>query len=119
MNRRQKKKAYKKRYGHNPPTKSYLYQEYGIDMQNVADALAKGIKLACEAITEAIAAVTKNITAAWKYTKERIQTMTEEEYAEYLEALTPEQRGWAATIRMAAKKEDQGAAAGQESGKEM
>lgn len=141
MNRRQKKKAYKKQYGHNPPVKSYFYQAYGVDMQNVADALEKGVKLACEAITEAIAAVTKNITAAWEYTKERIQTMTEEEYAEYLEALTPEQRGWAAVIRMGREKQQNtdgvnmivlprkdheelhrlnwAAVAGQESGKEI
>ena len=31
MNKRQKKKAYKKRYGHNPPTKDYLYKTYGLD----------------------------------------------------------------------------------------
>lgn len=31
--------------------------------------------------------------------------MTEEEYAEFVEELTPEQKGWAALIRMGAKKE--------------
>ena len=104
MNRRQKKKAYKKKYGHNPPTGSYIYQAYGIDMQNVAEALGNGIRMACEAISEAIVAFTKNITSAWESMKEHIQTMTEEEYAEFVEELTPEQKGWAAAIRMGANK---------------
>ena len=119
MNRRQKKKAYKKRYRHNPPTKSYLYQEYGIDMQNVADTLAEGFRNVFKAAKEAVEVIGKKLAEAWKKTKESIQTMTEEEYAEFLEELPPEARGWAAAIRMAAKKEDQSAAAGQESGKEM
>lgn len=106
MNRRQKKKAYKKRYGHNPPEKSRIYQAYGIDIQNVVDALVDGIGMACKAITEALAAFTKNITSAWEHTREHIQTMSEEEYAEFLEELEPEARGWAVVIRMGAKKEN-------------
>lgn len=100
MNRRQKKKAYKKKYGHNPPTGSYIYQAYGIDMQSVAEAMGNGIRMACEAIV----AFTKNITSAWESMKEHIQTMTEEEYAEFVEELTPEQKGWAELIRMGAKR---------------
>ena len=106
MNRRQKKKAYKKRYGHNPPEKSYVYQAYEIDIQRVVDTLADGIGRACKAITEAVAAFTENITNMWERTRESIQTMSEEEYAEFLEELEPEARGWAAAIRMGAKKEN-------------
>jgi hypothetical protein len=113
MNKRQKKKAYKKRYGHNPPTKDYLYKTYGLDTAVVADRMAEAFRNAFTAIREAIEAVAKNITAVWEKTKENIQTMSDEEYAEFLEELKPEARGWAAAIRMAAKK-DQAAAAGQE-----
>ncbi len=81
MNRRQKKKAYKKRYGHNPPTKSYTYQAYGVDMQNVADALAEGFRKVFYAAKEAVEIIGKKLADAWEKTKERIQTMTEEEYA--------------------------------------
>ena len=104
MNRRQKKKAYKKRYDHDVPMKSYIYQAHGLDIPDVADAIKKGIELACEAIVEAIITLTKNIEGTWEYIKERIQNMTEEEYAEYLERLKPEQRGLAAAIRMGRKK---------------
>ncbi len=113
MNRRQKKKAYKKRYGHNPPTKSYIYKAYGVDMEVVADRMAEAFRNAFTVIREAIETVAKNITAVWEKTKENIQTMSDEEYAEFLEELKPEARGWAVAIRMAAKK-DQAAAAGQE-----
>lgn len=105
MNRGQKKKAHKKRYGHNPPTKDFIYREYGVDMAVVAETLRK----AFIAAKEIVEAVVKNITTAWEKMKESIQTMSEEEYAEFLEELPPETRGWAATIR----------AAGRESGKEI
>lgn len=66
----------------------------------MADALAEGIKNVFAAVKETIEAVMKNITAALEYAKENIQTMTEEEYAEFLEELPPEARGWAENIRM-------------------
>lgn len=113
MNKRQKKKAYKKRYGHNPPTKDYLYKTYGLDTAVVADRMAEAFRNVFTVIRETIEAVAKNITTVWEKTKETIQTMSDEEYAEFLEELKPEARGWAAAIRMAAKK-DQTAAAGQE-----
>lgn len=108
MNRRQKKKAYKKRYGHNPPTKSRIYQEYGIDMQNVADALAEGFRNVFNAAKEAVEIIGKKLAEAWEKAKENIQTMTDEEYAEFLEELPQEARGWAAAIRMGVKKDDTG-----------
>lgn len=108
MNKRQKKKAYKKRYGHNPPTKSYFYKAYGVDMEVVADGMVEAFSKAITAVKEVIEAVAKNITTAWEKTKESIKTMTDEEYAEFLEELTPEQRGWAAAIRMGVKKDDTG-----------
>lgn len=61
---------------------------------------------ACKVITKMLAAFTENITYTWKYMKERIQTMSEEEYAKFLDELKPEARGWASAIRMGAKKEN-------------
>lgn len=87
MNRRQMKKAYKKRYGHNP----------------TEDVLTEGIVNLLDAAKKAIEVLGEQLEKDSKQVKERIQTMTEEEYAEYLEILTPKQRGLAATIRMAAK----------------
>lgn len=113
MNRRQKKKAYKKRYGHNPPTKSYLYQAYADGMAEAFRNVFAGVDMAVVAVKEAIEVVAKNITTVWEKTKENIQTMSEAEYTEFLKELPPEARGWAAAIRLAAKKE-QAAAAGQE-----
>lgn len=113
MNKRRWKKAYKKRHGHNPPTKSYFYQAYGVDMAVVADGMVETFKNVFTTVKEAIEAVAENITVDWEKTKENIRDMSEEEYAEFLEELKPEARGWAAAIRMAAKK-DQAAAAGQE-----
>ena len=100
MNKRQKKKAYKKRYGHNPPTKDYLYKTYGLDTAVVADRMAEAFRNVFTVIRETIEAVAKNITTVWEKTKETIQTMSDEEYAEFLEELKPEK--------------DQAAAAGQE-----
>lgn len=112
MNKRQWKKAYKKRYGHNPPTKDYLYKAYGADMAVVADRMAKAFEKDFTVIRETIEEMAKNITVAWEKVKENIQTMSEEEYAEFLEELQPEARGWAATIRFAPKRPE--SAAGQE-----
>lgn len=75
--------------------------------------MAEAFRNVFTVIRETIEAVAKNITTVWEKTKETIQTMSDEEYAEFLEELKPEARGWAAAIRMAAKK-DQAAAAGQE-----
>lgn len=108
MNRRQKKKAYKKRYGHNPPTKDFIYRTYGVDMAVVADGMVEAFRKAFEAVKEAVEVVAKNITTDWEKTKENIQTMTDEEYAEFLEELPQEARGWAAAIRMGVKKDDTG-----------
>lgn len=108
MNRRQKKKAYKKRYGHNPTTKDFIYRTYGVDMEVVADGMVEAFRKAFEAVKEAVEVVAKNITTAWEKTKENIQTMTDEEYAEFLEELPQEARGWAAAIRMGVKKDDTG-----------
>lgn len=87
----------------------------GVDTEAVIEAIANVAK----AVIEAIPAMVKAVSDTWERVKEHIQTMPEDQYKEFLEELTPEARGWAADIRIAAKKEDQGAAAGQESGKEI
>lgn len=74
----------------------------------VTDALAEGFRKVFYAAKEAVEIINKKLADAWEKTKERIQTMSEEEYAEFLEELTPEARGWAAAIRAGGKKNDTG-----------
>ena len=104
MNKRQAKKAYKKKYGHNPPVNNTLYQACGIDILNVADAM----KIVFQRIEEVVREAAKAIANGWEKAKESIRNMSEEEYEEFLAELTPEQRGWAAAIRKGAKKNDTG-----------
>ena len=104
MNKRQAKKAYKKKYGHNPPVKNILYQAYGIDMLRVADAM----KIAFQRVEEAVREAAKAIANGWERAKENIRNMSEEEYEEFLESLSPDARGWAVAIRKGAKKNDTG-----------
>ena len=85
-----------------------------VDIETVAEAIAKVAKAVIEAIPEMVEAVSDT----WEQVKEHLQTMPEDQYKELLEELTPEERGCVAAIRIAAKKEEQ-AEAGQESGKEI
>lgn len=95
MNKRQAKKAYKKKYGHNPPVKSTIDPQ-GIITQN----FERFGELLREMVTEAARAITKG----WESVKESIQAMSEEEYKAYLETLKPKARGWADAIRCAGKR---------------
>lgn len=80
MNRRQKKKAYKKKYGHNPPKSEakYLY-EIGA---KAVEGIAAGIKQIVPAITAAVNAA----RAAAKEAIENIKTMPEEDFNRLLES---------------------------------
>lgn len=73
-----------------------------------ANAFIEAAAKVAETIAKAIQAMIKTANTAWEKAKERIQTMSEEEYAEFLEELTPEARGWAAAIRAGGKKNDTG-----------
>ena len=80
-----------------------------VDSNAVIEAVAKVTK----AVVEAIPVMIKTVNNTWERVKEQIQIMPEDQYKEFLAELTPDARGWAAAIRMAAQT-DQAAEAGQE-----
>lgn len=79
MNKRQAKKAYKKKYGHNPPKSEakYLYEVAA----KAVEGIAAGIKQIIPAVTAAVNAV----MAATKEAIENIKTMPEEDFNRLLE----------------------------------
>ena len=83
MNRRQKKKAYKKKYGHNPPKTEiqYHYKEWGRKAAKAVEGLAEGIRQIIPAITEMVSAAAE----AAKEAIENIKTMPEEDFNRLLE----------------------------------
>ena len=106
MNRRQKKKAYKKKYGHNPPKTvvQYHYKEWG---RTIARAMA-GITQAMQGVTIAINEMCAGIGEMTKQTIEYIKTMSDEAFDELMERedLDAQAKGLAWRIRMTdAKKE--------------
>lgn len=83
MNKRQAKKAYKKKYGHNPPKTEvqYNHKEWGRIAAKAAEGIAEGIKRIVPAITEMVSAA----MAAAKEAIENIKTMPEEDFNRLLE----------------------------------
>ena len=83
MNRRQKKKAYKKRYGHNPPKTDVQYngKEYARLIARTLEDIKDGVNAAIGIIQNWVADFTK--IAAKTITK--IQTMPEEEFNRILD----------------------------------
>ena len=79
MNRRQKKKAYKKKYGYNPPKTEVKYhrKKWGKLMNGMAEAIRAAIPVVRK-IIENMARLAQEITT-------RIQTMPEEEFNSLLE----------------------------------
>lgn len=71
-----------------------------VDSKAVIEAISKVVK----ATVEAIPVMIKTVSDTWERIEEQIKIMPEEQYKELLEELTPEARGWAAAIRMGAKK---------------
>ena len=83
MNRRQKKKAYKKKYGHNPPKTEiqYHYKEWGKIISRAADGIAEAISGLVPALKKAI----DSIAAMTAEAIENIKTMPEEDFNRLLE----------------------------------
>ena len=108
MNRRQKKKAFKKKYGYNPPKTSELKIE--IDWKAVAEDMASlGVK-ARETIeyvanviipdfVERVSEMLKDMQKAVNELVEKIKEMPEEEWQEFKKELTEEQIQLAERIR--------------------
>ena len=77
MNRRKKKKAYKKKYGHNPPKTEAKY--YGKEWGKIVARAMDGIAEATRAIIPAIRKAVEDMARLARETVTRIQTMPEEE----------------------------------------
>ena len=83
MNRRQKKKAYKKKYGHNPPKTEVKY--YGKERGRI---IAKTMETVAEVIRAAIPVIRDTLekfARATTETAERIKTMPEDEFLRFLD----------------------------------
>ncbi len=70
MNRRQKKKAYKKKYGHNPPK-----------TEVTMETAAEGIRAAIQIIRDTL----EKFARAARETTERIKTMPEDKFLRFLD----------------------------------
>lgn len=83
MNRRQKKKAYKKKYGHNPPKTEVRYhsKEWGRIVSRAMDEIAEAISGLVPAIKKAIDSLANMAAEAI----ENIKTMPEEDFNRLLE----------------------------------
>ena len=84
MNRRQKKKAYKKKYGHNPPKTEIKY-----NAKYWGKIIARAVAVAADAITAAIQTISE-IVADLKETAQatvaKIQAMPEADFIEWVES---------------------------------
>lgn len=89
MNRRQKKKAYKKKYGHNPPKTEIKYHAgyWAKTISKTMEAVAYTIRAMVPAIQEAF----ENAATALQEAIERIKTMPEEEFNRWLESTDMEE----------------------------
>lgn len=83
MNRRRKKKAYKKKYGHNPPKTEVRYhgKEWGRIVSRTMDGIAEVISGLVPAIKKAIDSLANMAAEAI----ENIKTMPEEDFNRLLE----------------------------------
>lgn len=91
MNRRQKKKAYKKKYGHNPPKTEVKY--YGKEWGRTAESIRAAIPI--------IRNTLEKFARATRETAERIKTMQEDEFLRFLDnpELTEDAKVMARKIR--------------------
>ena len=83
MNRRQKKKDYKKKYGHNPPKTEAKY--YGKEWGKIVARAMDGIAEATRAIIPVIRKAVEDMARLARETVTRIQTMPEEDFNSFLE----------------------------------
>lgn len=83
MNRRQKKKAYKKKYGHNPPKTEVKYygKEWGRIIAGVMETVVESIRAAIPIIRDTL----EKFARATRETTERIKTMPEDEFLRFLD----------------------------------
>lgn len=84
MNRRQKKKAYKKKYGHNPPKTEVKYygKEWGRIIARTMETVAESIRAAIPIIRDTL----EKFARATRETTERIKNMPEDEFLRFLDS---------------------------------
>jgi hypothetical protein len=87
MNKRQRKKQFKKKYGYNPLKFGYAIQ--------LTEQLSNAMKTMSDAV--------KKIVEQWDKLIENIKTMPEGEFQEKLNGLTPDQAAMAKLIRYGRK----------------
>lgn len=108
MNRRQKKKAFKKKYGYNPPKETSI--ELSIDWNEVARAASEFGKRANIALdyfakvvipetVKQIQEIIETATEALKNAMENIKNMPEEDWEELKKQLSEEQKAIGESIR--------------------
>lgn len=99
MNTRQKKKAYKKKYGHNPPKTEVKYygKEWGRTIARTMETVAESIRAAIPIIRDTL----EKFARATRETAERIKTMPEDEFLRFLDnpELTEDAKTMARKIR--------------------
>ena len=78
MNRRQKKKAFKKKYGYNPPPRRTVNR-------GIVDTLISRIAPTIEPVFEAFKKLAEEAVRIAKETVEQVQTMPEEDFIKFLE----------------------------------
>jgi len=92
MNKRQYKKAFKKKYGYNP-----------VDKKKTVRKAIKEIKTTLELFNKTIRKMPKIISRAIGTLTEQIQTMSDEEFLKKLDELSVEQKNIAWKIRTRGK----------------
>lgn len=93
MNKRQKKKNFKKKYGYNPPSKRQI--------KRTANGLEETIKMICDRVKS----VANKLLLAAADTTNKIRNMSEEEFNEAFSKATPQQREKMKRVREIATKE--------------
>lgn len=100
MNRRQAKKAYKKKYGYNPPKTEIRYHQkwYARKLTQGMVNVQKTIQDAIRVLRTAFETISSRIEGFY----ERVQTMSERELYEFMDEhpeLTPKDRSIIMTIK--------------------
>ena len=98
MNRRQRKKAFKKKYGFNPPkTDQRFHAKYLAKvMDKVLDAIPDVIARACAALRR----FTLTVEERTRQLTEEMRGMTEEEFIEFLETSVKDEETKALAMKM-------------------
>lgn len=98
MNRRQKKKAYKKKYGHNQPKTEVKYygKEWGRIIARAMETVVDAMRAAIPVIRDTL----ENFARITQETAERIKTMPEEDFYRLLENLNLDEEAKAMAWRI-------------------